>query len=311
MKQFIFTAGLPGSGKSYWLKEHFDLDSLAFVSADEIKEEIAVEMCHGSLCDIDEFLSSIHEESIEKARDRAKQFMANQEDTILMDMGGINNHYTQHLIEYAHDFGYKCRAILFDTPIEVCIERMKERGRVIPMDNMYKKNCIMNRCFENIMDSVEEYEVVHYFTNKYIFLDMDGTICAYQKPPRDIDGNVDFVNSGMFKNPAPVKHIIDWVRKNYPMENVYILGVSPNSICQEDKIAWLSRYFSGIDYNHVYFCGNKDYKHIMLKHLMYKLKMDKKDVLMIDDNYQVINNMLGIGVNCIHPSNLESIQTTI
>ena len=293
MKQFIFTAGLPGSGKTTYLEQNIEIEKSLFVSADKIKERIwEHKEKYGDTTHLDKdgFFESIHKLSTDQAEDEVKLLMNQGHERIVMDMGGINNSYTKRIIDAAHVNGYKCLALLFDTPVEVCLKRMSQRGRVVPAEDLYKKNQMLNKSFNGIIDMVEEYKFIHYFTNKYIFLDMDGTVCAYQKPPRDIDGNVDFVNSRMFANPHPVPHIIEWVKNNFEPDKIHILGASPNSICTEDKRKWIERNMPFIDSNNVYFCGNKDYKHVTLKQLMIKLKMQPKDVLMIDDNYQIINN---------------------
>lgn len=297
MKQFVFTIGLPGSGKTTFLKEKGYSD---IISADDIKFIIK-----------DMFLDSInmeeiHERSVQEAREEAFTRIERGDDTIVMDMGGINSRYTCSIIERALIHKYEVKAYFMDTPIDVCIERMNKRGRVVPVSDVYRKSCKLNSSIINIKDLGVSIETIPYFTNKYLFLDMDGTICSYQKPPRDIDGNVDFVNSRMFENALPVKHIIEWTENWYDKDK-FILGACPNSISMEEKMLWIKRNMHDIRPGNVYFVGNKDYKHVFLKHLIQKLKLDKKDVLVVDDNYSTIENMLKIGVNCIHPSNIDSI----
>lgn len=298
MKQFIFTIGLPGSGKTTFLKEKGYSD---IISADDIKLTIE-----------DPFLDNlsmeeIHERSVQEARKEAFIRLNRGDDLVVMDMGGINSRYTCSIIECALSNGYKdIKAYFIGTPIDICIERMKSRGRVVPIDDVHRKSCRLNSSIINIKGYGVDVVTVPYFTNKYLFLDMDGTICSYQKPPRDIDGNVDFVNSRMFENARPVKHIIEWT-KNWDDEYKFILGACPNSISMEEKMSWLQMNMDDISLNNIYFVGNKDYKHVFLKHLIQKLKLDKKDVLVVDDNYSIIDNMLKIGVNCIHPSNIDSI----
>lgn len=298
MKQFIFTIGLPGSGKTTFLKEKGYSD---IISADDIKLTIE-----------DPFLDNlsmeeIHERSVQEARKEAFIRLNRGDDLVVMDMGGINSRYTYSIIECALSNGYKdIKAYFIDTPIDICIERMKSRGRVVPIDDVHRKSCRLNSSIINIKDYGVDVVTVPYFTNKYLFLDMDGTICSYQKPPRDIDGNVDFVNSRMFENARPVKHIIEWA-KGWDDKDKFILGACPNSISMKEKILWLEKNMYYIELDNMYFVGNKDYKHVFLKHLIQKLKLDKKDVLVVDDNYSIIDNMLKIGVNCIHPSNIDSI----
>lgn len=300
MKEFIFTIGLPGSGKTTFLKER-GYCYAEKISADDIKDKIR----GASPADKDE--SKIHEESVQEARNEAFRMMSEGYNRIVMDMGGINSTYTKTIIANADLKGYKTKAYFLDTPVDVCIERMKQRGRIIPLEDVYKKNCKLNACLIDIADMGVEIEVVPYFTNKYLFLDMDGTICSYQKPPRDMDGNVDFVNSQMFKNATPVKHVIEWAEK-WGYEKTFILGACPNSIAMGEKMFWIQKNIDKIYMNNVYFVGNKDYKHVFLKHLIQKLKLNKRDVLVVDDNYDIIDKMLKLGVNCIHPSNIDSIK---
>lgn len=307
MKKFIFTVGLPGCGKTTYLEKHID-KSYSFVSADNIKMGwwMSYPDKTKNIMDQNSFMELHHEESIEEAGELVRDLMCKGNANIIMDGGGINNHYTMDIVQFAKEHGYRCKAIIFDTPIEVCLKRMESRDRKVPVSDIYKKYQMMPRCIEVIKKEVDEVEYVNYFTNRYLFLDMDGTICSYQKPPRDIDGNVDFVNSGFFKNALPVEHILEFASCRNT-DNVFILGACPNSIAYKEKLEWLNEHASFIPKNNIYFCGNKDYKHVMLKHLLIKLKLDKKDVLMIDDNYQTIDNMLKLGVNAIHPSNISSI----
>ena len=300
MKEFIFTIGLPGSGKTTFLNEN-GYRYAEKISADDIKDTIRGK----SPADKDE--SEIHEESVQQARNEAFRRMSEEYGRIVMDMGGINSTYTKTIIAHANLKGYKTKAYFLDTPVSVCIERMKQRGRIVPLEDVYKKSCKLNACLMDIADMGVEIEVVPYFTNKYLFLDMDGTVCSYQKPPRDMDGNVDFVNSRMFENAAPVRHVIEWSKK-WGYERTFILGACPNSIAMEEKTSWIQKNMGRIRMGNVYFVGNKDYKHVFLKHLIQKLKLNKRDVLVVDDNYDIIDRMLKTGVNCIHPSNIESIK---
>ena len=63
-------------------------------------------------------------------------------DTLIMDGGGINDHYTARIIEHVRksysDVHIKC--VYFDTPIEVCLERISKRERKVPTETIYSKN---------------------------------------------------------------------------------------------------------------------------------------------------------------------------
>lgn len=153
MKQFIFTAGLPGSGKTTYLEQNIEIEKSLFVSADKIKERIwEHKEKYGDTTHLDKdvFFESIHKLSTDQAEDEVKLLMNQGHERIVMDMGGINNSYTKRIIDAAHVNGYKCLALLFDTPVEVCLKRMSQRGRVVPAEDLYKKNQMLNKSFNNI-----------------------------------------------------------------------------------------------------------------------------------------------------------------
>jgi hypothetical protein len=58
----------------------------------------------------------------------------------------------------------------------------------------------------------------------------------------------------------------------------------------------------------ILFVGNKDYKDVFLKHFMIGNKIDKKDVMMIDDNHDTLNKMIVLGVNALHPSDINCLS---
>lgn len=64
---------------------------------------------------------------------------------------------------------------------------------------------------------------------------MDGTIASYTKGPKDIDENIDFVNSKLFEHSLPINHIISKISNEYKPENIFILTACPNSISWEEK----------------------------------------------------------------------------
>lgn len=229
-------------------------------------------------------------------------------DTLILDGGGINNHYNTDIINILKlNNVEKIITLFFDTPIEVCIKRLENRSRKVPIEEIYKKNQKLISCMNKYIELSDEFIRIPYFTNKYIMLDMDGTIASYNKAKFDIHGNIDFVNSCIFKNSKPVKHVIDYIKNTCEQKNTYIITACPNSISWNEKNEWLNRYLPWIPTENRYWVGNKNYKHVFIEQLCLKNKWDPKDVTLIDDYHDTLSVASSIGINVIHPSNIEAL----
>lgn len=317
--KFIFFVGLPGCGKSTYIKENFEgykevtnptdcIDAWVkskpiVVSADAIKHSLEGYS--------DEHPEEVHEESVKRAKTLI-ELMCDSKDMyecVILDGGGINNHYNTDIINYLRKRNphntIKC--IVMDTPIEVCLERISKRNRKVPVEDVYNKNMRMVSCIYRYIDMVDEFEKVSYFKNKYILLDMDGTIAGYGKPKLDSEGNSDFVNSELFLHLKPVKSVIDYVRNNFDCKNVYIVTACANSIAWKEKNEWLDKYFPEIPVENRHFVGNKRYKHVFIKHFAIRNKWKLNEITLVDDFHETIEKAKKMGINCVHPSNVESL----
>lgn len=313
-RTFAFFCGLPGSGKSTYCNTVYNNyhsfyrqyngripgqvieDTNFIVSADEFKEQ-----------------NSDHELSVEWAK-RAVLFLAkNSTGNILLDGGGINRHYNKEIISAVKELDLITRCIYFDTPIEVCLGRIAHRERKVPIEDIYKKNQLINSCVRYYQQNCDQFERINYFTNQYAFVDMDGTLCAYTKAKRDIDGNVDFVNGHMFRYLMPVKHVMDFMKHHYERanENFYILTAVPNSIVWQDKLEWIYEQMPWVKKDHILFVGNKDYKDVFLKCFLLKKGINPKDVLMVDDYHPTLDKMIKLGVNALHPSDINGLDSEL
>lgn len=323
------TVGLPGCGKSTYLKEHYNnvfnykkfcletdrktnIDEYISSTADDEYVVIAAD-------DIKECLNGyspehpelVHEQSVQLARAYIFSLLDSDKfnGNVIMDGGGINSNYTKSIITAIRDAnqGTKITCLFFDTPIDVCIERVNSRDRKIPIEAFFQKNLKLAKCLEYYQQVVDEYIRVDYYTNKYIFLDMDGTIVSYRKGKLDMDGNTDMVNSHLFINANPVRYIIDYVKSNFDMNNVYIITAVANDFVLQEKIDWIKKYFPEFHMENFHWCGNKQYKHVYLKHLSIREKMNIKDMTIIDDLHETLRKCTAMGMNAIHPSNIEAL----
>lgn len=298
--EFIFCCALPGAGKSTYLKEHYD-NSYSVVSADEIKK---------TLSGYDpENPESVHEQSVQLARNTIFIMCESvSKYKVILDGGGINNHYNVSIIKRVRETNpeAKITCLFLDTPIEVCIERISRRERKVPISAIYQKNQQIIKCVNRYRGMVDEFIRIDYFTNKYLILDMDGTIASYSKAKLDEDGNVDFVNCEQFRWSKPVNHVIEFVKSHFDMQNVYVVTACPNSIAWAEKLVWLGEHFPEVPKTNIMFVGNKDWKHVFIKHLALMNKWRMNEICVVDDYHNTLAKCSAIGVNAVHPSNIES-----
>jgi len=296
-KTATFTLGLPGSGKTTFLRTLFCTD-YRYISADEIRlTHPMYDPLHPEL---------IHDECVAKAEEMVYE-LANRDGDIIMDGGGINNSYTARIINNLRDKGYKIIVYFINTPVNICIDRNNERveksQRFVPISVIIDKSYRLMESVVRLKFLADEFHEIKYYTDKNMFVDMDGVVAEYQDLPLDEDGNINFVSHHIFRNAKPVNEVIDKLRTLCDNgHNLYILSASPNSICNDEKINWLKMYMPFINQKNIYFVGNKDFKSVMIKDLMAKLKLKTCDCTLIDDEHSVIEKVKKIKIRVIHPS---------
>ena len=292
MVNIVFMFGLPGSGKSTWIENN--LPGNIVVSADEIKLNLGGYNPKNP--------EKVHQESVALARDKAIS-LAIEGRGFIFDGGGINRKYNKDLINEIRAMRHCVTLIVLDTPLEVCLERNRNRDRQVPEDDIYDKAIAFDKRLAELSKIVDDVKHVKYYTNEHTFVDMDGTIAAYQNMPKCKDGSIDFVNGEFFRFSLPVFPVINKLRMmNSQGSKIYILSASPDNICSQHKLEWLEKHAPFIEKENVYFVGNKAYKNVMLANIMKKLKLNPEDVTMLDDSHAVLDSVKRLGVNSIHPS---------
>ena len=325
IKEFIFCVGLPGCGKSTFLESNYEFVKAPFIedgnefgrfvkTVDAYKNKYMLVSADSIKSNLDgysnEHPENVHELSVKLARQYIYSLIDNDFDgSVILDGGGINNHYNQAIIEYfrEHSPETKIICLFFDTPIDVCLKRVSERERKVPVESIYDKSLKLVSCLERYKPMVDNFVRIDYYTSEHIMLDMDGTIAAYGKSKYDIDGNKDFCCSQLFLHLKPVKHVIDFVKSNFDLNEVYICSAVANSIVWDEKNQWLDKYFPEIPRQNRLFVGNKDYKHVFVKNYCAMRNWPLNTVTLIDDYHPTIQKCEKLGINCVHPSNIESI----
>lgn len=294
----IFTLGLPGSGKSTFLKVFEESNKFITVSADEIRL---------TLPNYDpQKPELVHETCVKMAEERVYELMRQNKD-LIMDGGSINDHYTERIIKELQANNYEVEVHFINTPVHICIQRNNERKargeRFVPTSAIIDKHYKLDDSVTRLNDLVPEgFYVYDYFTRENLIVDMDGVVAAYQNLPLDDDGNINFVSHNIFRNAIPVLSMINRIKTYADSCNIYILSASPNSICNEEKREWLREHMPFVMPENIYFLGNKDFKWIMLRDLMTKLGLKPFSCTLVDDEHSVLESCKKLGVEVLHPS---------
>jgi predicted ABC-type ATPase len=301
IKQAIFTLGLPGSGKSTFLSK-LPMNGYKLVSADNIR------VTHP---DYDpDHPEELHELCVSLAESKMYDY-ADKDQNIVMDGGGINNHYTERIVTNLKRRGYLIEVVYINTPVSVCIARNKQRitngERFVPTEVIIEKSYKLTDSVVRLKEIAHSFKEVKYFTNRHIFIDMDGVVAEYQELPIDESGDINFVSHTIFTHAKPVMEVIDKLKMlKFFDTTYYILSASPNSICSRQKREWIALHMPFIEKENVYFVGNKDFKHLMLKDLIFHLKLERKDCTLIDDDHFILDKVNKLEIRGIHPSKFLS-----
>lgn len=120
----VLAIGLPGSGKTTWFRRRgvtpLSSDLLRNILFDDVEEQRYQGLVFSTL------------RSLLRARLIARMPMN------YVDATNLSIHERRQWIKMAKSFGYEVQAVFFDVPLEVCLERNRQRDRSVSEDVMRK-----------------------------------------------------------------------------------------------------------------------------------------------------------------------------
>jgi predicted kinase len=124
-KGFVVLAiGMPGSGKTTWFRRRgvtpLSSDLLRNILFDDVEEQRYQGLVFSTL------------RSLLRARLIARMPLN------YVDATNLSIHERRQWIKMAKSFGYEVQAVFFDVPLEVCLERNRQRDRSVSEDVMRK-----------------------------------------------------------------------------------------------------------------------------------------------------------------------------
>ncbi len=120
----VLAIGMPGSGKTTWFGRRgitpLSSDLLRNILFDDVEEQRYQGLVFSTL------------RSLLRARLIARMPMN------YVDATNLSTHERRQWIKMAKSFGYEVQAVFFDVPLEVCLERNRQRDRSVSEDVMRK-----------------------------------------------------------------------------------------------------------------------------------------------------------------------------
>lgn len=141
----IITFGLPASGKSTFINSIVTNKDTLIISADQIKKEFSGYT--------DENHAEFFKKAVVEAELRVYNYSKSKKNFIF-DTGSINTNYSKRIINHLKENNYEITLIVFNTPVDICIERDKNRPQSVGEQVIREKAARAPQCLWDLIHMV-------------------------------------------------------------------------------------------------------------------------------------------------------------
>ena len=291
-KRIIILRGLPASGKSTWAKEFVENnDGYVRINRDSLRHMSGKYW----IPEREGYITSIEKSAVESALDYGFN--------VVLDSTNFNPKVRVWVDDLARKYSYEVEERTFDTPLEECIRRDKEREKSVGeaiIRGMHK------RYFKPSYIKTDERVIAKQDPNlpKCCIIDIDGTLAL-------INGRSPFDDTKIHTD-KPNGPVIDLVRNKhlqYAFDSMESDGMLGGSIiimsgrqdkCMPETIAWLKD--RDIPFDSIYMRKTNDFrKDSIIKKELYEeyIKDNYYVEFVLDDRDQVVKQWRELGLLCL------------
>lgn len=151
-----------------------------------------------------------------------------------------------------------------------------------------------------------------FLKNKYVFVDLDGTLCEYRYNNhiggKTVDPNFkhewsqtleEFLFTETYKSVRPLKTMQKILSKLDP-EKIYIISALITSHEVFQKIEWLNKHYPFIKKENMIFLADLHLKTEVLQEYAKHLNVPENQIVFIDDTLQYLRDAEACGFNAYH-----------
>lgn len=136
MVKFVMLIGIPGSGKTTWAREKMKYRSSTYIhlSSDEIRNKIASDTGETDRNKLNAKTFKVMNDSTIECLKRGISIFYDATNLTVKD----RRHIMKKVIALQSELEIETKAVVFNTPFEVCYERNRRRKEPVPNEYMRK-----------------------------------------------------------------------------------------------------------------------------------------------------------------------------
>lgn len=291
MKQkIIMTQGLPGSGKSFWAKQHCIDDPLfKRVNKDDIRAKYGNQR----------WSSQLEKSYLKEERETGIEYLK-AGFNLIVDDTNFNDIHKNFWQDVANENNYDFEIKFFDTDLKVCIERNVLRDEPVPevaIRSMYNKYIKNKPKYDDRLITYNSKST----KQKCIIFDIDGTLALmngrnafdYHKVDTDrINTPVMFLNNLLWAS-----RFGEWTNEDNRIKIILLSGREETA--REKTVVWLKE--NNVIYDELLMRKEKDFRgDEVIKKEIYESKIAPyyEVVSVFDDRDKVVQMWRSLGLLC-------------